>query len=61
MAIPQEIIKSKRNGNALTEAEIKQFVQGLTDDSFSDSQAGCFFPGPAQFREQAAVAIAAEA
>ncbi|MDP5205705.1 thymidine phosphorylase [Alishewanella sp. SMS8] len=39
MAIPQEIIKTKRNGQVLTEAEIKQFVQGLTDDSFSDSQA----------------------
>ncbi|MCB5227300.1 thymidine phosphorylase [Alishewanella sp. 16-MA] len=39
MAIPQEIIKKKRNGQVLTEAEIKQFVQGLTDDSFSDSQA----------------------
>ncbi|CAM5197533.1 Thymidine phosphorylase [Alishewanella longhuensis] len=39
MAIPQEIIKSKRNGHILTEAEIQQFVKGLTDDSFSDSQA----------------------
>ncbi|WP_445425729.1 thymidine phosphorylase [Alishewanella sp. HL-SH06] len=39
MAIPQEIIKTKRNGQVLTEAEIKQFVQGLTYDNFSDSQA----------------------
>jgi thymidine phosphorylase len=39
MAIPQEIIKRKRNGGVLNEAEIRQFVQGLTDDSFSDSQA----------------------
>ncbi len=39
MAIPQEIIKHKRNGQALTEPEIQQFVQGLTDDGFSDSQA----------------------
>lgn len=39
MAIPQEIIKTKRNGKVLTEAEIQQFVKGLTDDSFSDSQA----------------------
>lgn len=39
MAIPQEIIKTKRDGKCLSEAEIRQFVQGLTDDSFSDSQA----------------------
>lgn len=39
MAIPQEIIKTKRNGQVLNKAEIRQFVQGLTDDSFSDSQA----------------------
>lgn len=39
MAIPQEIIKTKRNGQVLSSAEIQQFVQGLTDDSFSDSQA----------------------
>lgn len=37
--IPQEIIKTKRNGQVLSSAEIQQFVQGLTDDSFSDSQA----------------------
>ncbi|WP_333606881.1 thymidine phosphorylase [Arsukibacterium sp.] len=39
MAIPQEIIKRKRNGKLLSEADIRQFVTGLTDDSFSDSQA----------------------
>ncbi len=39
MAIPQEIIKTKRNSQVLSSAEIQQFVQGLTDDSFSDSQA----------------------
>lgn len=39
MAIPQEIIKIKRNGKPLTQADIRQFVKGLTDDSFSDSQA----------------------
>lgn len=39
MAIPQEIIKTKRDGKSLSDAEIRQFVQGLTDDSFSDSQA----------------------
>ena len=36
--IPQEIIKTKRNGGSLTQAEIKQFVRGLTDDSFSEGQ-----------------------
>lgn len=36
--IPQEIIKTKRNGGTLTQAEIKQFVRGLTDDSFSEGQ-----------------------
>ncbi|MDX1539371.1 thymidine phosphorylase [Arsukibacterium sp.] len=39
MAIPQEIIKTKRNGKPLSHADIRQFVKGLTDDSFSDSQA----------------------
>lgn len=36
--IPQEIIKTKRNGNTLSQAEIQQFVRGLTDDSFSEGQ-----------------------
>ncbi|MBZ9613657.1 thymidine phosphorylase [Rheinheimera maricola] len=36
--IPQEIIKTKRNGGTLNQAEIKQFVRGLTDDSFSEGQ-----------------------
>jgi thymidine phosphorylase len=36
--IPQEIIKTKRNGGNLNQAEIKQFVRGLTDDSFSEGQ-----------------------
>lgn len=36
--IPQEIIKTKRNGASLSQAEIKQFVRGLTDDSFSEGQ-----------------------
>ena len=36
--IPQEIIKTKRNGNSLSQAEIQQFVRGLTDDSFSEGQ-----------------------
>ena len=36
--IPQEIIRKKRDGNSLTEEEIKIFVNGLTDKSFSDEQ-----------------------
>jgi thymidine phosphorylase len=36
--IPQEIIKTKRNGGNLNQTEIKQFVRGLTDDSFSEGQ-----------------------
>jgi len=36
--IPQEIIKTKRNGKTLNQAEIQQFVRGLTDDSFSEGQ-----------------------
>lgn len=38
MLLPQEIIKQKRNGGALTEAAITQFVRGLTDQSFSEGQ-----------------------
>ena len=38
MLLPQEIIKQKRNGGALTEAAIAQFVRGLTDQSFSEGQ-----------------------
>ena len=36
--IPQEIIRKKREGHSLTEKEIKFFVNGLTDKSFSDIQ-----------------------
>lgn len=36
--IPQEIIRKKRDGYSLTEEEIKLFVNGLTDKSFSDEQ-----------------------
>lgn len=36
--IPQEIIKTKRNGGNLNQDEIQQFVRGLTDDSFSEGQ-----------------------
>ena len=36
--IPQEIIRKKRDGHSLTEEEIKLFVNGLTDKSFSNEQ-----------------------
>ena len=36
--IPQEIIRKKRYNKALARDEIKSFVLGLTDGSFSDSQ-----------------------
>ena len=36
--IPQEIIRKKRDNKTLTEGEIKSFVLGLTNGSFSDSQ-----------------------
>ena len=36
--IPQEIIRKKRDNKNLTEEEIKLFVLGLTNGSFSDSQ-----------------------
>ena len=36
--IPQEIIRKKRDGNSLSEKEIKLFINGLTDKSFSNEQ-----------------------
>ncbi|MBC8073778.1 MAG: thymidine phosphorylase, partial [Deltaproteobacteria bacterium] len=35
---PQEIIRRKRDGHALTAAEIDAFVRGLVDGSFSEGQ-----------------------
>jgi thymidine phosphorylase len=40
MELPQEIIRSKRDGAALTHAQIGDFVRGLVDGGFSDAQAG---------------------
>ncbi len=37
--LAQEIIRSKRDGAALTRAQIQAFVQGLTDGSWSEGQA----------------------
>ena len=36
--IPQEIIRKKRDKLSLTEEEVKLFINGLTDNSFSDAQ-----------------------
>ncbi len=48
--LPQEIIRAKRDGNRLSDAEISQFVAGLTDGSVGDGQAAAlamavFFKG----------------
>ena len=40
MILPQEIIRIKRDGKLLDESHIHQFVNGLVDGSFSDSQVG---------------------
>ena len=36
--IPQEIIRKKRYNQVLSNEEISEFVKGLTDGSFSESQ-----------------------
>ncbi|MEZ5248091.1 MAG: thymidine phosphorylase [Ilumatobacteraceae bacterium] len=40
--LPQEIIRSKRDGKRLTDAEIETFVAGLTSGAVADAQAGAF-------------------
>ncbi len=40
--LPQEIIRAKRDGLKLTDAQIEQFVQGITGGSVGDAQAGAF-------------------
>jgi thymidine phosphorylase len=40
--IPQEIIVKKRDGGSLSEAEIVEFVAGLTDGRVADAQAAAF-------------------
>jgi len=40
--LPQEIIRAKRDGSRLTDAQIEQFVQGITDGSVGDAQAAAF-------------------
>jgi thymidine phosphorylase len=40
--LPQEIIRTKRDGRRLSDDEIAQFVKGLTDGSIGDGQAAAF-------------------
>ena len=40
--LPQEIIRHKRDGAALSEAEIESFIAGITDGSVTDSQISAF-------------------
>ncbi len=40
MILPQEVIRTKRDGETLTPAQIQAFVKGLTDSSFTDAQVG---------------------
>jgi thymidine phosphorylase len=38
--LPAELIRHKRDGHALGEAQVRRFVQGLVSGEFSDAQAG---------------------
>ena len=40
--LPQEIIRAKRDGATLTDADIAQFVSGLTDGTVTEGQAAAF-------------------
>lgn len=40
MFLPQEIIRSKRNGENLSLQQIQDFVSGLVTGDFSDAQVG---------------------
>ncbi len=40
MLLPQEIIRTKRNGEQLTETQIQTFVDGLVSGYFNDAQVG---------------------
>ena len=42
MRLPQEIIRDKRDGRALTEADIAGFIEGLTRDEVTEGQAAAF-------------------
>ena len=40
MFLPQEVIRQKREGHALSEADIRAFIEGVTDNSVSEGQVG---------------------
>jgi thymidine phosphorylase len=40
--LPQEVIRAKRDGKALSSAEVKDFIQGLTNGSVSEGQVAAF-------------------
>ncbi|MBA6289921.1 thymidine phosphorylase [Colwellia sp. MB3u-4] len=40
MLLPQEIIRTKRDGGSLSQAQIQSFVDGLVNLDFNDAQAG---------------------
>ena len=40
--LPQEVIRRKRDGAALSRGEVKDFISGLTDGSVSEGQAAAF-------------------
>ena len=40
MFLPQEVIRQKREGQALSEADIRSFIEGVTDNSVSEGQVG---------------------
>jgi thymidine phosphorylase len=42
MSLPQEIIRAKRDGRPLSEAEIAEFIAGLTSGDVSEGQAAAF-------------------
>src|SRR4051812_6761047 len=59
--LPQEIIRRKRDGAALSEAEIDAFARGLVDGSFSEGQvaalAMAFFFRGATLAERTALTL----
>ena len=42
MALPQEIIRKKRDGGALNESEIAEFIAGLASGRISEGQVAAF-------------------
>ena len=56
---PQEIIAKKRDGGVLTNAEISEFIKGVTDESWADYQISALvmamFINKLNFEEQSAI------